>query len=340
MDVATFFRTFGWQISIVALIGTLIVGWLKKPVRELVTKKSSEEELEKNFDVVAFILGFCVALILGIIYSAMATNLGWVAESGSFGVYVYNIFATWTGQILFYQIWKKLGVKRLATLVWNFLKNLAKNILDKNKDGVITVDEAFKTIEGLVKNGTLSLNQVLDGIACAAPSVIDDLLSYVGDEVGDDAKTDPKANVAKLHDILSALTDKIPVEQIGDVVGVLLEALTEEMNDAAKNATISEAAISEGTRVLKGIPTACVKSCNTCGYYDCGCRNCPAIRTCDKAPLQRGVTCPLDDEPALEPVQKIKIYSSTPTVTQTIEKLPTEADIGKVKAPTRPTIKF
>lgn len=337
MDVASFFRTFGWQISLVALLGTLIVGWLKKPVRDLVTKKSTEEQLETNFDIVAFLLGFGVAFILGIIYSAMATNLGWVAESGSFGIYVYNIFATWTGQILFYQIWKKLGVKRLATLVWDFLKKTVKGVLDKNKDGVITVDEAFKTIEALVKKGTLSVNQVLDGIAYAAPSLAEELLTYVADEAGEDAKTDTKANVERLRNILSALEDKIPVDQLGDVVGVLFEVLTEQLNAAAEDFTITEEAIAEPAEAKAGVPFICSKICNVCNYVDCECRTCPALSTCKDAPLQPGHVCPLDGaESAVNPG-----VTATITKPATIDPLPTaESDIGRISMPTRPRIKF
>ena len=337
MDIATFFRTFGWQISLVALIGTLIVGWLKKPVRNLVTKKSTEETVESNFDVVAFILGFAVALILGVVYSALATNLGWVAQTGSFGVYVYNVFATWTGQILIYQLWKKLGIKRICVLVLNFLKNIAKRMFDKNKDGVITVDEAFKTIEGLVKDGALSVNQVLDGIAYAAPSLVDELLSYIGDEAEEDGKTDPQANLNRLHDVLSALTDKIPVDQIGDVVGVLLDNLNEKMNEAASSVAITEEAINDVTAPKKGVPTICSKRCDVCEYDECDCRDCPAIKTCNKAPLQPADTCPLDDEDE----DKIGIYPTATVSAKPIEKLPaSESDIGKIKMPTRPKIRF
>ena len=336
MDIATFFRTFGWQISLVALIGTLIVGWLKTPVRRIVTKKSTEETLESNFDVVAFILGFCVALIIGVIYSALATNLGWVDQSGTFGVYVYNSLAVWAGQIIIYQIWKKLGVKRICLIAWTFLKNLVKGLLDKNKDGVITVDEAFKTIEGLVKDGTLSINQVLDGIAYAAPSVIDELLSYIGDEAGDDATVDTKANISKLHDILSALADKIPVDQIGDVVGVLLEKLTEEMNTAAENFSITEDQIADISSSGTVVPGICSKRCTACTFTGCRCKNCKAVTTCANAPLQPGNTCPLDKKK----VASVSLYSAE-TSTSVIEKLPdSEADIGKISMPTRPRVKF
>lgn len=334
MDIATFFRTFGWQISLVALIGTFIVGWLKKPVRSIVTKKSTEETVESNFDVVAFILGFFVAVIIGVVYTALATNLGWVDQVGTFGVYVYNALAIWVGQILIYQIWKKLGVKRLCLVIWSFLKNVAKKIFDKNKDGVITVDEAFKTIEGLVKDGTLSINQVLDGIAYAAPSLIDELLSYIGDEAPD-ATVDTKANVARLHDILSALADKIPVDQIGDVVGTLLDALEQKMNEAAEGFAIKEEVISDSASLDTGVPLSCSKRCGVCAHTDCKCRTCSIVTTCKEAPLQPENTCPLDQRKS-----NIAIYSADVATTK-IDKLPaSESEIGKISMPTRPKVKF
>ena len=108
MTLSQLFSSYGWQLAIIGLLGTLLVGWLKTPVRNLITKNGEASASDENFDTIAFVFGFIVAVVLGFAYTLVASWAGWIVFADDapvvydFALYLSNIVGVWLYQISYY----------------------------------------------------------------------------------------------------------------------------------------------------------------------------------------------------------------------------------------------
>ena len=240
MTLSQLFSSYGWQLAIIGLLGTFIIGKLKTPVRNIVTRsvnkntKNEAKDVESSFDTVAFLLGFGVALVLGIFYSLIASKSGWIVSTEEnpvvydFSLYLSNIVGVWLYQISYYQIWKKLGLKKVAALIVAKIK--AK--FDKNSDGEIDFTEAARIVQGLLANGKLSIDDVLTTVSKAVPEAAKEAVLAVEEEMGDEGKVDAKANIAKLSAAAQEIIAKVPQEKLAKVTNSLASIATNKLEEA------------------------------------------------------------------------------------------------------------
>lgn len=239
MTLSQLFSSYGWQLAIIGLLGTFIIGKLKTPVRNIITrsanKNSTDEpkDIESSFDTVAFLLGFGVAVLLGICYTLLASKSGWIASTEEnpvvydFALYLSNVIGVWLYQISYYQIWKKLGFKKIVEIVVEKIK--AK--FDSNGNGTIDFDEAAQLVQGLLANGKLSIDDVLAVVSKAAPEVAKEAVLSVEATAGDAAKVDAKANIDKLSAAAQEIIAKVPQEKLAKVANSLSSMATKKMKE-------------------------------------------------------------------------------------------------------------
>ena len=213
MNLISLLQTFGWQIALVGLLGTIIVGLLKKPFSFVVNKIAKKEISDTSFDTAAFLLGFVVALILGIVYSILASHFAWVDEY-TWVNWIMSIFGTWGCQVSYYNIWKKLGLKRLLIIIWEAIKQSIKNKADKNKD----IEEAAQVLDDLLGSGKLSLNDFMDCVRDTAPGVAENILNAIINEAGVEGTFDFKKNTDTLQELITALISNVPQDALTAIV--------------------------------------------------------------------------------------------------------------------------
>lgn len=240
MNLQTLFQSYGWQLALVGLIGTFLVGWLKTPLNYIL-KKGTSTSADANFDTAAFLLGFGLAVVLGCVYTAIASGSGWlynVGEDGTrevikadFSLYLSNGFGTWLYQIAYYQLWKKLGIKRFLALVWSKFKV----VLDKNNDGNIDLEEASSFVTGLLKDGKLNIEEVLSTLSVIAPSVAQEVISSVDEEFGVDGAIDVENSLDYLQQLLEQAMSKLPNEKLSSLATELSEKLADKAKEVVDN---------------------------------------------------------------------------------------------------------
>lgn len=244
MNLVSLLESYGWQVAIVGLIGMIVVGILKKPFKLVVNKIAKKEISDTGFDTAAFLLGFVVAIILGVVYSIVALHCGWlysyvdgvrVLETYTWVHWITTILGTWGFQVAYYNIWKKLGLKRILLIIWRGIVAVFKRMLDKNKDGSVTVDEAVSTVTDLLHSGKLNIDQVLSSVAAAAPQVAADVISAVTEEAGEEGKVNLAQDVAKLEEVTQTIVSTIPQEKLGTVVSNLVEEAGKKVQQAVEN---------------------------------------------------------------------------------------------------------
>lgn len=242
MSIQTLFQSYGWQLALVALVGTFLTSWLKIPMKYLL-KKGTSESADNNFDTAAFVLGFVVAIILGCIYTVTASSSGWlynVGEDGTkeiikanFELYISNGFGTWYYQLAYYGIWKKLGAKRLLSLVWSKIKT----VFDKNHDGNIDLDEAASFVTGLLKDGKLNIEEVLATLKTIAPSIADDVITGITEEAGQEGTVDAGDSLDKLQQLLEQAMAGLSNDTIASFTTSISEKVSDKAKDLADNPT-------------------------------------------------------------------------------------------------------
>ena len=229
---------YGWQLAIVGLIGTIVVGLLKKPFNSLIRKgKEGETKAEQTFDVVAFVLGLVIAVALSCTYTALAQHFGWLYSAEDLKIeynvllYLSNSLGGWLYQILYYQIWKKVGLKRL----WDIIKNKVKKLFDKNKDGKIDGDELSAIILGMLKNGKLNIDEIISTVTAVAPEVAQEVIDQVTEEAGEAGKVDTDDAVAKLNEITQTLLAGIPESKLSSLATAVVDKASAKVQETINN---------------------------------------------------------------------------------------------------------
>lgn len=255
MDLVSLFGSYGWHIAVVGLLGMILVELLKTPFKSVVNKIAKKEVSDSGFDTSAFLFGFLTACALGATYSYVAVRFGWLyvaAETGekvlyTFATYtwehwIFVILGVWSFQVSYYNIWKKLGIKRLFVLIGKVIASVFKCTLDKNKDGVVTPQEAVMVLNDLLRSGKLTVAQVLAAASASIPQVATDVISQVSAEAGEEVKVNVDESVEKLKDVAQAVVDKIPQENLKTVVSGLIEEAGKKVDKVVDTVNSGEAA--------------------------------------------------------------------------------------------------
>lgn len=244
MTLSQLFESYGWQLALIGFFGTFVVTWLKTPAKAIVARivrKKEEKKVEvsedQTFDMIAFLLGFTVAILLGSLYTLIASKLGWIVSTEEkpvaydFALYLSNVIGVWLYQISYYQIWKKLGLKRLvATIIASI-----KARFDKNNNGKIDFQEAAEIVQGLLTNGKLSIEDVLAIVAKTAPEAANDAVLAVQKEAGTAGVVSLKENTDKLDAAVNEILSKIPQEKLAKVATVLTKQASASIAEAISN---------------------------------------------------------------------------------------------------------
>jgi hypothetical protein len=237
-DLFTLFTRYGWQLALVALLGTIIVNLLKTPFKKLTAKilKTTPEALsESNFDVAASILSFLVAAVLGVTYSIIASTCGFltveidgviVAKKLDFMGYVSNVMGTWVYQVVFYNIWKKFGLKRILVIIFNAMKSR----IDANKDSKLTIEDLLVLIAKLKKDGKITSEEIIEIIKQEAPKVADDIISTISAD--DSAKINIPETIQSTATAVETVAEKIPSKAIQNVATALIDKAEETAQKA------------------------------------------------------------------------------------------------------------
>ena len=238
-DLFTLFTRYGWQLALVALLGTVIVNFLKTPFRKLTAKilKTTPEELSSsNFDIAASILSFLVAAVLGTLYSVIASACGFltvevdgvaVSKKLEFMDYFSNIIGTWVYQVVFYNIWKKFGLKRFIIIVFTAIKSR----IDANRDSKLTIEDLLVLIEKLKKDGKITAEEVIQIVKQEAPKVADEIISTIS--VDDSSKIDVPNTIQSTAAAAEVAVAKIPSKAIQNVASALVDKVEETAQKVA-----------------------------------------------------------------------------------------------------------
>lgn len=338
-DLKTLFLQYGWQPAIIGLLGTILVGLIKKPIKNLVNKKAAEETAESTFDTVAFFLGIGVAILFGSLYSLLATKLGWIATvtdgipyswTQIFAIYVSNSIGTWLYQITYYQIWKKGGINRILKALLAAIKKPG----DKDGDGAISLEEAQEIIKALFIDGNVTKQDISALLARLAPQVLDEFLSQLS--TPDDA-VDVKAQTDKMKELADELIEALPSGKLKAFASQLLEAVQKQIDEETKKG-LTTTALELSDEI--DIPATCKGNCKKCESLDCDCRDCKNRYKCEYRPLQDEEFCPysvglatIKNQPEGNSNQ---VTEQTPATTTAA----TPATLKTENRPKRPTIKF
>lgn len=237
-DLFTLFTRYGWQLALVALLGTITVNLLKTPFKKLTAKilKTTPEALsESNFDVAASILSFLVAAVLGVTYSIIASTCGFltveidgaiVAKKLDFMGYVSNVMGTWVYQVVFYNIWKKFGLKRILVIIFTAIKSR----IDANKDSKLTIEDLLVLIAKLKKDGKITPEEIIEIIKQEAPKVADEIISTISAD--DSAKINIPETIQSTATAVETVAEKIPSKAIQNVATALIDRAEETAQKA------------------------------------------------------------------------------------------------------------
>lgn len=221
---------YGYQLALTGLLGVIIIEVLKVPMNKLLIKRFPKiiADAEK-FDIVAFLLSFIIASLLAVSYSLIIsyTNILSIVDGDGNYIstilpivgYLTNILATWMFQLLFYSIYKKLGIKRLIKI----LLGSAKKSMDTNKNGKIELMEAIAKIQSLLVNNKLSKER----IATLAEEITKNTVETITEEAGTSATINEQAEVIEIKNKVDKAITKIPSKEVKHLAELAASKLEE-----------------------------------------------------------------------------------------------------------------
>ena len=112
---------YGWQICLLAFIGCILVGIIKTPINNAITRKldakdadeEARKKYNKTYDSLVYLGNYVIAFIITVIDQfifKLNLTIGEIFEMS---------IQTWVLQNTFYGIWKKLGLKGLLEILMN-----------------------------------------------------------------------------------------------------------------------------------------------------------------------------------------------------------------------------
>ena len=141
--------------------------------------------------------------------------------------YFSNIIGTWVYQVVFYNIWKKFGLKRLIIIVFTAIKSR----IDANRDSKLTIEDLLVLIEKLKKDGKITAEEVIQIVKQEAPKVADEIISTISAD--DSAKIDVPNTIQSTAAAAEVVTAKIPSKAIQNVASALVDKVEETAQKVA-----------------------------------------------------------------------------------------------------------
>lgn len=202
-------RVYGWQICLLALIGTILVGVIKTPINKAILKKldktgadtQKRKKVNAVYDSLVYIGNYLISLILTIAYNFIFRIFLRVDKLFELSLQV------WLLQNALYGIWKKLGLKGLVKIIVENLKRFVIMIFDKNKDGKANITEIGETLQDSTTDGKIDANKLFGKVTNKIPNLVinvaNDVLEKSDVEVSTDldkAKEDLKTRVIDLSE--------------------------------------------------------------------------------------------------------------------------------------------
>lgn len=198
-SLLTLLKEFGWQLFLVGVLSSILVGVIKTPIRAALNKKYPDKEtagykkMETIFDTCVVLGTYLMSALAALLYLFLAKLFTWKALLSS-SLSVYAI------QSACYLVWKKLGLKKILELLWEQIVKLFHKIFDRDKDGKITFEEATQTIQGFVKDGKLDVKGILQLAEEEIPNFAENVVKSLTEEAGEDAQVDPKEEAKKIKE--------------------------------------------------------------------------------------------------------------------------------------------
>lgn len=215
---------YGLAVFVCGLIGSILVGCIKTPMRYSVNKKLNS--LEKTdpkvtktatvMDIVTYFISTVVAVLVTAAYLLLFKQFTW---RGLLSV----CMAVWPTQTAVYNVWKKLGLKKVLLLVWEEFKKAIVKAVDKDKNGTVELHEAVEDVQELTDGGKINQEKLVEMAKEAAPVLVEDILKSVD------------AEASKIED------DPEPEQIIGEKIAGMIKKKTEAAEAAKKSESVSDA---------------------------------------------------------------------------------------------------
>lgn len=221
-ELLTLFLRYGWQICIAGLIGSILIGIIKTPIKAKVLKKLSNlpadseavKHAENALDTTIFLGTYVISIGLAAAYLAL---MNFVI---SFNAIISSSFQIWLVQNVVYGVWKKLGLKRILKYIIDGFKKAIISRLDKNKDGKVSFTEAAEALTGLIKNGKIEVSELLKIAEETSPGIVTEILENATKEEKESTKETSNISTSNViiptndaKKIITALTQEAKLEE-------------------------------------------------------------------------------------------------------------------------------
>lgn len=221
-ELLTLFLRYGWQICITGLIGSILIGIIKTPIKAKVLKKLSDlpadseavKHTENALDTTIFLGTYVISIGLAAAYLALMNLII------SFNTIISSSFQIWLIQNVIYGVWKKLGLKRILIYIIDGFKQAIISRLDKNKDGKVTFTEAAEALTGLIKNGKIEVSELLKMAEETSPGIVTEILENATKEEKESTKETNNISTSNViiptndaKKIITALTQEAKLEE-------------------------------------------------------------------------------------------------------------------------------
>ena len=221
-ELLTLFLRYGWQICIAGLIGSILIGIIKTPIKAKVLKKLSNlpadsepvKHTENALDTTIFLGTYIISIGLAAAYLALMNLII------SFNTIISSSFQIWLVQNVVYGVWKKLGLKRILNYIIEGFKKAIISRLDKNKDGKVSFTEAAEALTGLIKNGKIEVSELLKIAEETSPGIVTEILENATKEEKENTKETNNISTSNVvipaseaKKIITALTQEAKLEE-------------------------------------------------------------------------------------------------------------------------------
>lgn len=221
-ELLTLFLRYGWQICITGLIGSILIGIIKTPIKAKVLKKLSNlpadseavKHTENALDTTIFLGTYVISIGLAAAYLTLMNLII------SFNTIISSSFQIWLVQNVVYGVWKKLGLKRILIYIIEGFNKAIISRLDKNKDGKVTFTEAAEALTGLIKNGKIEVSELLKMAEETSPGIVTEILENATKEEKESTKETSNISTSNViiptndaKKIITALTQEAKLEE-------------------------------------------------------------------------------------------------------------------------------
>jgi hypothetical protein len=236
-ELLTLFLRYGWQICIAGLIGSILIGIIKTPIKLRVLKKLSNlpadseavKHTENALDTMIFLGTYVMSIGLAAAYLTLMNLII------SFNTIISSSFQIWLVQNVVYGVWKKLGLKRILIYIIEGFNKAIISRLDKNKDGKVSFTEAAEVLAGLIKNGKIEVDALLKLAEETSPGIVTEILQ--------NATKEEKATTKAANDIVTPNVI-VPTNDAKKIMTALTqEAKLEETKEDKQSARKSNSAV-------------------------------------------------------------------------------------------------